>query len=288
MTVGILTDSTASIPAYLAHELKIEVVPYHVIRQGQDLRDGVDVRAAEFGQYLATLKEGDRLPTTSFPAPGEYLEAFRRSAEQTREVVALTMTSKGSGAYGACLEGAKLAREEFPDLSVVVVDTLQVAMAHGWAVIEAARLAAKRGAFEQVVKRAREVAGRALMVQTADTLRYLKMGGRIGRAQNLIGSLLDIKPLIGMRDGEITALGRARSRVRAYERMAELVAQEAAGARHVHFAFTHCGAEEQVEVLRDMCFRKLDCIEEMTMPLSPALAVHSGPGTVGVCLFTDG
>lgn len=285
--VGILTDTTASIPQYLVDELQIELVPYHVIRDGENLRDTFDVKPQPFAEYLAGLATNAKLPTTSFPSPGEYVVGFRKLAERTREIVALTMTSKGSGAYQSCCTASHIVREEFQDLNIHIVDTLQVAMSQGWAVIEAARTAKREAKLAQVVDRAHQVAEKAMMVQTADTLRYLFMGGRIGRAQHLMANLLDIKPLIGMQDGVISALGTARTRSRAYKCMVELVRERIRGARFVHLAFVHCGAAEQIQSLREVYFRELNCIEEMTTPLSPALAVHSGPGTVGICLFAE-
>lgn len=285
--VGILTDSTAGIPQYLVDDLHIEIVPYHVIRDGQDLRDGVDVKALPFADALASLNHDAKLPTTSFPSPGEYVQGFMNLAERTREIVALTMTARGSGAFQSCSTAADLVREEIPDIQIQVIDTRQVAMAQGWAAIESARAASKNATFVQVAERAQEVADRSFIIQTADTLRYLQMGGRIGRAQYLTGTLLDFKPLIGMVNGEISSLGIARSRARAYAQMVNLVSDRIRGARRVHLAFTHCGAEPQTEILRDLYFRELNCIEEMTTPLSPALAVHSGPGTVGVCLYAE-
>lgn len=287
MCVGILTDTTASIPPYLAAELQIELVPYHVLREGADLRDVLDVKPHEFAEYLRGLKTDAKLPTTSFPSPGEYVEGFRKAAERTREIVALTMTSKGSGAYQACRMAADLVRQEIADLKIEIVDTLQVAMAHGWAAIEAARLAKQGAALEQVHARAQDVASKAKMIQTADTLRYLYMGGRIGRAQHLMANWFDIKPLIGMEDGVISALGTARTRARAYARMVEWVKAQTMHARYTHLAFVHCGAADQAEFLRDLYFQHANCIEEMTTPLSPALAVHSGPGTVGICFFAE-
>lgn len=285
--VGILTDTTSSIPQLLAEELQIEMVPYHVMRQGENLRDLMDVKADAFAAYLRSLPNHAKLPTTSFPSPGEYLDALRKLAESTREIVVLTMTSKGSGAYGSCRNAVEMLQHEQSDLHIEIVDTLQVAMAHGWSVIEAARAAKKGASLAQVVERARVVASKAMMVQTADTLRYLYMGGRIGRAQHLMANLLDIKPLIGMHDGVIVALGTARTRTRAYARMIELVRAHIRGARMAHLAFVHCGVPEQAELLRDLYFQTCDCIEEMTTPLSPVLAVHSGPGTAGICLFAE-
>lgn len=285
--VGVLTDTTAGIPSMLVEELQLQVVPYHVIRGGENLRDGVDVLPGPFADYLAALPPGEPLPTTSFPSPGEYLEGLLALAGRTREIVALTMTARGSGAYQSCRSAIALLAEQRPDIRVEILDTMQVAMAQGWAVIEAARAAAKGATLADVGARARAVAARALMVETADTLRYLYLGGRIGRAGQLVGTLLDIKPLIGMEDGVISALGRPRSRRQAYSRIITLARDWIDEARHVHLAVTHCGALAEAELLREMYFQQLNCVEEMTAPLSPALAVHSGPGTVGLCLFAE-
>jgi DegV family protein with EDD domain len=120
------------------------------------------------------------------------------------------------------------------------------------------------------------------MIMTADTLKYLHMGGRIGRAQHLVGSLLNIKPLIGMEDGVIVALGAVRTRPKAYARMIELMCQQLGEGVRIKVAFTHCAALEQLDVLKQQVLQRFNCVEVLTSPLSPALAVHSGPGTVGV------
>lgn len=282
--VGILTDTTASIPAAVVEELEIDLVPYYVIRGQESLRDMVDVQPEPFAAYLQST---DRLPTTSCPSPGDYLEGFKRLAERTHEIVVLTMTSKGSGAYQSCRAAEEAMCERMPQVHVEVVDTLLVAMAHGWAAIEAARTALEGGSLSQVVARATEVAHRARMIQTADTLRYLHMGGRIGRTQHLVGSLLSIKPIIGMEDGVIVALGVARSRAKAYAMMVELASQQIGTGTRIKVAFTHVSAWEQLELLRARTVRQLNCAEILTSPLSPALAVHSGPGTVGLCFFAE-
>ena len=111
------------------------------------------------------------------------------------------------------------------------------------------------------------------------------MRGRIGKAQHLAGSILNIKPLIGMQDGVIVALGTARSRIKAYRRMVELMQQRVGEHARVKVAFTHVLAREQVEKLRAMVADRFECVEVIVTELSPALAVHSGPGTVGVSFF---
>jgi len=280
--VGVLTDTTASIPEELAQKLGIEVVPYYIHRGLETLRDMVDVKPGEFAEWL---KGANKLPTTSNPAPGDYLMGLRHLAGRVKEVVVLTMTSKGSGAYQSCLAAVDLLREQIPEPRVEVVDTLQVAMTHGWAAIEAARAALDGLSFAEVAQRAREVAQKGMMIQTADTLRYLYMGGRIGKAKHLVSSLLNIKPLIGMQDGIIVAVGIARSRLKAYHRMVELMQQQVGKGARIKVAFTHVAALDQVERLRALVVARFECMETIVTELSPALAVHTGPGTVGVNFF---
>lgn len=280
--VGILTDSTASIPTALSKELHIETIAYYVHRGLDSLRDMIDVQPEPFARYLA---QTDRLPTTSNPSIGDYLTGLKRLAERTKEIVALTMTSKGSGAYQACRTAVEVLRERTPDVQVEVIDTLKVAMSQGWATIEAARAARDGQSLNVVAERAREVARKATMLMTADTLKYLYMGGRIGRAQHLVGSLLNIKPLIGMDNGVITGLGAARTRAKVYSRMVEMMCQQLGAQARIKIAYTHVAAEEQAAQLRALIEQQFDCVETITTWLSPALGVHSGPGTVGVHFY---
>jgi DegV family protein with EDD domain len=266
----------------MVEDLGIRLVPYYVHRGLETLRDMVDIRPDEFVAYL---RQAVKLPTTSNPSPGDYLAALQDLARSTKEIVALTMTSKGSGAYQSCRAAVDMLREKMPEVQVEVIDTLRVAMSHGWAAIEAARAAIRGASLREVAARAVEVSRRAMMVQTADTLRYLYMGGRIGRAQHLVGSLLNIKPLIGMEEGTIVALGVARTRPTAYARMVEIARKFAGDGAKVHAAFTHVGAPEEAGELRRRFESVIECVEVLTGNFSPVLAVHSGPGTVGVSFF---
>jgi DegV family protein with EDD domain len=280
--VGILTDTTASLPAVLVKELRIELIAYYVHRGLDTLRDMIDVQPEPFARYLA---QTDRLPTTSNPSIGDYLTGLQRLAERTREIVALTMTGKGSGAYQACRAAVEVLRERTPDVHVEVIDTQRVAMSQGWSAIEAARAANEGQPLSAVADRAREVAQKSTMLMTADTLKYLYMGGRIGRAQHLVGSLLNIKPLIGMDDGVITGLGAARTRAKAYTKLVELMCQQVGAQARIKIAYTHVAAEAQVAQLRELIEQQFNCVETITSWLSPALGVHSGPGTVGVHFY---
>jgi DegV family protein with EDD domain len=198
------------------------------------------------------------------------------------------MTSKGSGAYQAAMAAKSTLSELLPNLNVEVIDTLNVSMCHGWMVIEAARAALNNVSFTGVIDKVRGMIPKTRMIQTADTLKYLYMGGRIGKAKHLIGSLLSIKPLIGMMDGVIVPLGTARSRRQAYQMMVDLI-EKAVGERgKIKVAFVHAAAQEEAQKIREMVEERLTVVEELLAELSPALGVHTGPGTAGVCYFPVG
>jgi len=280
--VAVLTDSCASIPDDLIEQLNIEVVSYYIHRGKEIIRDLVDMTREEFFGWMPTAKE---LPKSATPGPGDYLAAFRRLAERAREIVTVCMTSVGSGAYQAATVAKEIAASELPDLRIEVIDTLQVAVCHGWSAIEAARAALAGASLEKVAEPAREVARKSTMIQTADTLRYLYMGGRIGRATHMVGTLLNIKPLIGMEEGVITALGQARSRRQAYRKMVDIMADRVGLGARIKIGYGQAIALEEVEKLRRLVEPKFDCQESYVTELSMALGVHTGPGTVGLGFF---
>jgi DegV family protein with EDD domain len=280
--IAVVADTCASIPPDLAESLQMEIVPYYLHRGQETLRDLVDISHDEFFRWLPSAEV---LPTTANPGPGDYLNVFSKAARRADAIVVITMTSKGSGAYQSASIAAEMAKARLPGVKVEVVDTLQVAMVHGWAAIEAARAAQAGADLESVISAARYVAETGCMIQTADTLRYLYMGGRIGRAQHLVGSLLNVKPLIGMEDGIIVALGQARTRPRAYAKMVELMHERNPTHAPIKIAITHVAASDQAELLLDMIKQAFDPRETLISQLSPALGVHTGPGMVGVNFF---
>ena len=277
--VKIIADSCACIPAPLIAAHHIIMVPYYVHIRGATYRDLVDVQQ---GPFFADLARASELPKTANPGPGDYLEAFRQAAKEAPAAVSVHMTSLGSGAYQAALVAREMAQHELPSLQIEVVDTRNVAMCHGWIALEAARAAERGASLPQVMDLIRRLIPRVRMIQTADTLRYLYMGGRIGRAQHLLGTLLNVKPLISMEDGGIVALGQARSRLAAYRQIVDKVA-EAVGQGQFKVAYLHAAALDEVRKLRSLLEERLNPLETIVAELSPALGVHTGPGTVGVC-----
>jgi DegV family protein with EDD domain len=280
--IAVVTDTCASIPPSLADSLQIEVVPYYIHMGQETLRDMVDISHEEFYQLLPTAAQ---LPTTANPGPGDYLEAFERAAQRSREIVVICMTSKCSGAYQSALIAREMAALQLPGLNIEVIDTQQVAMVHGWASVEAARAGRQGANIQEVVDVIRYVARTGQLLKTSDTLKYLYMGGRIGRARHLAGSLLQIKPIVSMEDGIIVAKGKARSIHKAFDKMLELMAERVPPGRPIKVAMTHGAAPERVECLYEKVRQVFTCQEVLFTQLSPVLGTHTGPGVVGLSYF---
>jgi DegV family protein with EDD domain len=282
--VAVVTDSAASIPEAIIEKLKIHWVPYYIHRGQEVLRDLVTIQREAFYKWLPTARE---LPKTASPGPGDYVQMYEGLAqnEGAREIVSIHMTSKGSGAYQAACVARQMLAEKLPQLRIEVIDTLNVSMCQGWMVIEAARSALAGKSLEAIVQQVRQMMPVTRMIQTADTLKYLYMGGRIGKAKHLVGSLLNIKPLIGMEDGVIVPLGTARSRHQAYEMMAQMIEAAVGRMGKIKIAYVHAAAQEEALKIKQLVEQRLTCVESLIAELSPALGVHTGPGTAGVCYY---
>lgn len=280
--VAVVTDSACSLPEDLLAELNIHTVAYYVHRGREVLRDLVTIKRDEFMAWLPTATS---LPTTASPGPGDYFEMYHSLVENgIREIISIHMTSRGSGAYQAATVAQSMLAESNPGVKIEVVDTQNVSLCQGWIAVEAARAALDGASLENISNRVAGMIPVTRMVQTADTLKYLYMGGRIGLAKRLVGGLLNIKPIIGMKDGVIVALGQARSRLGAYREMAEMVS-DAVGQGRAKVAYVHAGAQDEAQKIRQLVENKVDVVESFIAELSPALAVHTGPGTAGLCYY---
>lgn len=280
--VAVLTDSTASLPETILSSLKISTVAYYIHRGEEVLRDLVTIQREEFLQWLITAKF---VPTTASPGPGDYYQAYERLIEDgAQEIISIHMTSKASGGYQAATVAQSMLQENHPNIKLEVIDTRTAALCQGWMVIEAARAALSGLNLNEITARVKQMIPITHMIQTADTLQYLYLGGRIGKAQNLLGTMLNIKPLIGVEDGEIVPLGKAHSRGQAYQQMADMVA-EVVGHGKARIAYVHAGAQREVEKIKGLVESKVEVVESMFAELSPALAVHTGPGTAGLCYY---
>ena len=277
MTVRIVTDSTSDIGGETAGELGIAIVPQNVHFGALSFEDNVTITPDEFYSMLSASPE---LPRTSQASPGRFKEVYDDLGREADGIVSIHISSKISGTYNSALQGADATSAACP---VNVVDSGQASMGLGLVVMEAARAAMRGASQPEVVLAAVTAARRAQCLCLFETLEYLQRGGRIGRAQALAASLLKIKPIIIVRDGEVHPLGRARTFAKALAMLKESVRGFAPiDSLAVMHSTTPEVASEVAGDLRDML---PDGSEPLVTRFGPALGVHAGPGAIGVALI---
>lgn len=276
--VAIVTDSTADLPRDLALMRSISVVPLTLHLEGRSLLDGVDITPAEFYRLLPGLTVH---PTTSQPSPGRFAETYARLLANHAEVVSIHISEKLSGTYGSAQQGAALTDPE----RVRVIDSRVVSMSLGLVALAASVLAARGLDGASIQSRVEEMRDGVETFFSVATLEYLRRGGRIGRAGALMGSALQVKPVLCIRDGQVTPLERVRTFDRALNRIVEL-ARAADRGQGVCVIVGHADAEADAERVA----RQLEAVAEtlLIQPLGPVVGAHAGPGVVGVGCYPAG
>lgn len=268
--IAIVTDSTADLPSELAASRSIAVVPLTVTLDGSSYLDGVEISAADF---YARLEASARTATTSQPSPGRFAETYEGLLADHDEVISLHISEKLSGTYAAALQGAGLVDAQ----RVRVVDSRVVSMPLGLLVLAASTLAAQAGDSAEVLARLAPIQEAVRIHFMVATLEHLRRGGRIGRASALLGSVLQVKPILTIQDGLVTPRERIRTQEKALARLVEL----ARGSGEPVCAFVgHAAAQESAYRIA----AQLEPIAEslVVAPLGPVVGAHAGPGTVGV------
>jgi len=275
VTVKIVTDSTSDLPSQVAEELGITVVPVYLRFGDKVHRDGVDISHDEFYQKLVTSPVH---PSTSQPPPLDFANVYGKLSKETDEVVSLHLSRKTSGTYDSALRGREMLGSGG---RVEVVDTLFVSMGLGLIVMAAARLAKAGESLQAVMDEIRQAILQIRIFAVFDTLKYLLLGGRISRARALVGTLLNVKPLLTMRDGELVQAGLARTRAKGVERLFDF-AKNALNIQEL--AIVHSTTPDEASSLRKRIASIVDEGRIHIARLGPALGVHGGPGALIVAL----
>ncbi len=278
--VAVITDSTAYLPDALLNAYSITVTPQILIWGEETFRDGVDIMPDDFYKRLETAKI---MPTTSQVAIVDMKAAYEKLLESGYDVLGIFISAKLSGTMQSATQGREMLPKAVDRISIV--DSNSTAMAMGFQVLAAAR-AAQDGAnlaeCKKLAEKAREHTGVYFVV---DTLEFLRRGGRIGGAQALLGSALNIKPILELRDGRIESVEKVRTKSKAMERMIELVALHVASRTPVRLATLHANAEAAARAALKIAALQLQPIETVFASVSPAIGTHAGPGTVGLAFM---
>ena len=278
MTVKIVTDSVADLPSQVVSELGITIVPLHVRFGTEVYRDGIDLTAEQFYDRLV---HSEILPVTSVPSPGSFAEAYNKLAEETDEILVITVSAKLSGTYEVALQSIGLVKRK---CRVEVIDSQFGAVAEGLVVIAAAKAAQAGTNLDEVIDVTQKTIPRVDMRAAFDTLEYLKRGGRIGKAQAFLGSMLSVNPIITLKGGVVEPAGRTRSRAKAidylynfamgYSRIEEMAIEDAA-------------CPDDAELLVERLGPKYPRERIYRSKTTPVIGTHTGPGLLLIAILGD-
>jgi len=276
--VAIVTDSTAYLPPELITEYDIKVIPLEVIWDGDSYADGIDITPTQFYTRLA---RSSSMPSTSQPPEAEFVNIFTELLNEGNDVLAILISSGISGTVNSALQ----AKAQIESDHVVVIDSQTAAMATGLHVLAAARKAAAGGSLEEVKEVALKAQQQTNVVFAVDTLEFLHKGGRIGGAKRLMGSMLNIKPILEMNGGLIEAVESVRTHKRALERLISLVEEKTGGEKPLRLAVFHSNVPEQAQDLLKDAENALSPDETFLAELSPVIGTHVGPGTLAIAFM---
>jgi DegV family protein with EDD domain len=274
--VKILTDSLADIPSTILKELDITTVPCTVRFGNEEYIDRVNLFPTEFYRKLVA---SPTLPTTAFPSSQLFEETYRKLAETTDRILAIHTIASLTGIYNA----SRVAAENITTARIELIDSEQVSMSLGWLVILAGRAAKEGASLAQVKSLVEDAKARVHIIAMLDTLEYAQRGGRLGKGAALVGSLLNVKPLVSAVHSEIVPVENVRTQKRALERLVEIVL---ASGPIQELSVIHADALEHAQTLKKMLAKTFPTDQIIMSETGPVLGTHTGPGAVGIAWLT--
>jgi DegV family protein with EDD domain len=278
--VKIVGDTTSTLPLEVVERYGIPIVPQVINFGAESYLEGAEIDNATFMEKLADAQE---LPKTAAPPPDLFVELFRKLVPEDEPVICILPSAVVSGT----VRSATLAAREFPDADIRVIDTRFVASPVGSMLVQAARWAAEGATADEIETRVYAMASHCHVYFVVDTLKYLALGGRIGGAAALLGSVLRVKPVLTMEKGRIEMLDKVRTQKRAVARLAQLVEKAYPRGDDGHLTVMHAAVPEQARAFADDLAERLGLDEIPLRDVPPAIVVHGGPGVLGVSFFAN-
>ena len=278
--VKIVTDSTADLPKELAAKYGITIVPLKVIfNDDEPLRDGVDIDTEQFYRRQVERMEYSR---TSQPTPAEFCSLYRELSTSCSSIISIHLSSALSG---TC-QSAMMAKDMLPDLDIEVMDSRMASMGLGLIALEAARAAAEGKTKAEIISAVKQMISGAELFFIVDSLDFLARGGRIGKAQAFLGTLLNIKPILFLKEGVVHPLEKARGRTKAVDRLVQIVGEKTGNGRF-KCALVHGMDPKGVEQLHQKIMPFVDCNEIVISTLGAVIGTHTGLGALGIAIIPE-
>jgi DegV family protein with EDD domain len=283
--VAIVTDSVAQVPAEMARQLDITVIPFTVSIDGQLYLDGIDLVPKEL---YHRMRLENVMPTTTAASLGQYQQAFKACLHAgAQAVLYVSLSSKLSSGYSTACHAAKMVQEEFPDRIVEVLDSQLVSISQGFVAVAAARAAAQGKPLAEVQQAAEDAKPRVGFAATLETLEYLARGGRIGKAAYMLGNLIKINPILSIKDGEVTPVSRVRGEYHALQVIVDYVVQQVEDHRVLYLTILEADAPEAAAHLQELALQQMQPAEIFHSEFTPVMGVHTGPGLVGLGYYYE-
>jgi len=276
----VITDSSASLPEEIKIGLDLRVIPLWLVWENESFQEGVDIQPQGFYNRLRTSTS---LPSSTQPSVQEFKEFFTQCKQDADAVVCVLASSKISGT----VDSALAAKELVPDLPIRVVDSLFSAMGQGLIAVAAARAAAAGKTIDQVVKEAEETREAANLLFVVDTLEFLHKGGRIGGAKRLLGTALNIKPILHFDGGLIESLSQTRTKKKGVAELLGITEERLGGKRMAEGAVVHVDCLEEGQELLEMVKDRFDPGNLYLSDVSPVVGTHVGPGGLGLAFYPE-
>lgn len=275
--VALVTDSTADIPHETRERLGIAMVPLKVNFGSESFLDNIDLEPAAFYRKLT---QSSVLPTTSQPSPADFFDVFKRLSSEGRPILSVHLSSALSGTYQSAMIAKSMLEDEG---DVTVIDSRSASYGYGMIVVAAAEMAERGESAEAIAEEVQRMRRELRLYFVVDTLEYLQKGGRIGKAAAVVGSLLNIKPILTIDDeGGILPVDKVRGQKRALSRIAELLEQDV-GSQPVHLGIALTpGFDAQAKEMSALLRGRLNAVSYTESEVGPVIGAHAGPGTVGV------
>jgi len=277
MTI-VVADTTCGLPRSLLQQRAIPLIPQVVMFGEEAYHDDIELDTATF---LSKLKASRELPKTAAPEPALYHPVFEQARARGESVVVIAPTSKASGTVRSAITAA----QDFPGLDVHVVDTLTLSCNLGTLVLLADDLARAGHSADEIVARIKAMIPRGRLYFVVDTLEYLARGGRIGGAKALVGELLQIKPILQLKEGQVEPFEQQRTRKRALARLVEIAEEQCPRSAEACLSVVHVEAETDAQALAAELKDRLGITAIPIYELPPAIVVHSGPKAIGIGFF---
>jgi DegV family protein with EDD domain len=275
--IRIIADSTCNLSSELLEKYKIQIAPISIQFENETYEEDIDI---DRDTFYRKIEEMGIIPTTSQPTPAWFAKFYQEAKPKEDQILVIAITRKHSGTY----DSAILAKSMVPEVEVTVFDSASISLGTGWMVLEAARAVEAGQSLESILTRLEHIRANSSLWLTPATLKYLQMSGRVGALQGAIASLLNLRPIIALSDGALAARENVRTRGKSLDRLIALT-EQAMGSRPINLGIIHARTPDEGQALLERAKARLNCRETLIADLVASLAVHGGPGVIGIFAY---